>query len=38
LGVAPPRERTGADDAPSRSDVHARLQKKLEARRQKRGG
>ena len=38
LGIAPPREADGVDDAPSRSDVHARLQKKLQQRKQKRGG
>lgn len=38
LGIAPPREVDGVDDAPSRSDVHARLQKKLQQRKQKRGG
>ena len=37
LGVAGPAV-PGADDAPSRSGVHARLQKKLAARQNKRGG
>lgn len=37
LGVANPAV-PGADDAPSRSGTHARLQKKLAARQNKRGG
>jgi BRCA1-associated protein len=37
LGVAGPAV-PGADDAPSRSGTHARLQKKLAARQNKRGG
>lgn len=38
LGVGPGPAVAGADDAPSRSDTHARLQKKLAARQAKRGG
>ena len=38
LGVGPGPAVAGADDAPSRSGVHARLQKKLAARQTKRGG
>ena len=38
LGVGAGPAVPGADDAPSRSGVHARLQKKLAARQTKRGG
>ena len=38
LGVGPGPAVAGADDAPSRSGTHARLQKKLAARQTKRGG